>query len=69
MAELAENSPDATSVAPSSVAHTVLDAFFKALGETEGYADVAQRLRDTVLNKGSFAETAIKAAIFGGDPS
>jgi hypothetical protein len=69
MVESLEDSPDEPSPAPSSVAHTVLDAFFKALGETDGYTDIAQRLRDTVIKKKSFAEAAVKTAIFGGDQS
>ena len=67
MTESYESKSDESSPVPSSVAHTVLGTFFKALGETEGYADIAQRLKDTVLKKESFAEAAIKAAIFGGD--
>ena len=58
---------DSSQPAPSSVAHSVLEAFFQTLAETEGYAEVATRLRHTVFENESFAENAIKTAIFDDD--
>ncbi|MDB5466921.1 MAG: hypothetical protein JWQ46_1683 [Phenylobacterium sp.] len=54
-----------TGTTPSSVAHGVLESFFKRLGETDGYTDVAVRLRKVVVEDGNFAEAALRTAIFG----
>lgn len=53
--------------APSTVAHGVLETFFTELQGTDGFDAVAKRLRKVVMTDGSFAETAIRQALFDED--
>ena len=48
----------------ATVARSVLSLFFNKLAVTDGFAEVAPKLRATVLDKGQFSEAAIKAAMF-----
>ncbi len=48
----------------ATVARSVLSLFFDKLAVTDGFAEIAPKLRATVLDKGQFSEAAIKAAMF-----
>jgi hypothetical protein len=50
-----------------AVVNSVLDAFLTALADEEGFADVAGRLRKTLLEDGKRSEAALRAALFEGD--
>lgn len=47
-----------------SVSATILDEFFDALEQKEGFSDIAPRLRKVVLEDSAFAEPSIRAALF-----
>jgi hypothetical protein len=47
-----------------SVSATVLDEFFDELAKDDALADVASKLRKTILDDGVFAEPAIRAILF-----
>lgn len=47
-----------------SVVDRVLAAFVKAIGEEDGYGDVAERLRATLLDKRDMNEAALARALF-----
>ena len=49
----------------TTVAGTVLSAFFDALEELEGFREAAPKLRAVVLDDGVFAEAAVRTALFG----
>lgn len=67
MMDTLEESLPIPEAAPSTVAHGVLDTFFTELEGTDGFDAVAKRLRKVVLTDGSFAETAIRQALFDED--
>jgi hypothetical protein len=48
----------------TTVARSILIAFFNELAGTEGFADIAPRLRKAVLDDGQFNDAAIKAVLF-----
>jgi hypothetical protein len=48
----------------TTVARGVLIAYFDELARTEGFADIAPKLRRAVLDDGQFNDAAIKAALF-----
>lgn len=50
--------------AVTTVARSVLSAFFDELAKVEGFTEIAPKLRKTVLDDGLFAEPAIRAALF-----
>lgn len=47
-----------------SVLDRVLVEFMKALAEEEGFGDIANRLKETLLDKRDMSETALGRAIF-----
>ena len=53
-----------THVEVTTVARTVLIAYFEQLAATEGFAEIALKLRKAILEEGQFNEAAIKAALF-----
>jgi hypothetical protein len=53
-----------THVEVTTVARTVLIAYFEQLAATEGFAEIAPKLRKAILEEGQFNEAAIKAALF-----
>jgi len=55
---------DAGDDAALSVVDRVLTAFTKSLAEEDGYSDIAARLRETLLDKRDFSETALELALF-----
>jgi hypothetical protein len=54
-------------VAAKPVVVRVIETFVSSVAATEGYSEVAARLGDTLLKKGSRSEAALKAALFGSD--
>ena len=58
-----EESPKVTSVAT-----TVLTAFFDELSKLEDYAETAVNLKKLVLEDGVFAEPSVRAALFPDAP-
>jgi hypothetical protein len=48
----------------TTVARSVLAAYFDKLATTDGFTEIASRLRKVVLDDGQFSDTAIRAAIF-----
>lgn len=50
-----------------SVVDRVLTEFVDAVAAEEGYADVAERLREAILEKHDMSETALQGAMFGVD--
>lgn len=52
----------------TTVAKTVLSAYFEELTKAEGFADIAPKLKALVLDEGVFAEPAIRAAMFSDVP-
>lgn len=61
---------DDTGAAPTevkSVASTILTEFFDVLEKSEGFEDVATKLRKVVLDDGVFAEPSIRVAMFPDD--
>ena len=61
--------PGMEEATPKSVVVRVLETFIASVEAVDGYQDVAARLRDTLLGKGSRSETTLKAALFGNDES
>lgn len=51
----------------ATVARAILVAYFDKLADTEGFADIAERLRTTVLYENRFSDAAIRAALFPDD--
>jgi len=51
-----------------SVSATILGEFFDELAKDQSLADVASKLRKTVLDESVFAESAIRAALFPDAP-
>jgi hypothetical protein len=49
----------------STVAHRILNQFFDDLQAIEGFQEIAGRLHEAVLDNGSYAEAAIRRAMFG----
>jgi len=49
----------------ATVAGTILNEYFDALGAIDGFDKIATSLRETVADKGVSNEAAIRAAIFG----
>jgi hypothetical protein len=47
-----------------SVVDRVLVKFTKALAEEEGFGDIANRLKETLLDKRDMSETSLGRAIF-----
>lgn len=47
-----------------SVVDRVLIAFTKAVGEEDGYGDIAIRLKATVLDERDLSEAALERALF-----
>jgi hypothetical protein len=47
-----------------TVSATILGEFFDTLGNEEGFAEIAARLRKVVLEDGTLAEPAVRTAIF-----
>lgn len=47
-----------------SVSATILKKYFDALENEKGFASIATKLRQTVIEDGVFSEPAIKAALF-----
>lgn len=52
----------------TSVATTVLTAFFDELSNLEDYAETAVNLKKLVLEDGVFAEPSVRAALFPDAP-
>ena len=50
-----------------SVSARVLEAFVDAVGEYPELAEVAERLRQTVLANNNLSEAGLRTALFGGD--
>lgn len=48
----------------TTVARSVLSAYFDTLATTEGFAEIAPKLRSVVLEQGHFNEDIIRAAMF-----
>jgi len=55
-------------VDPKSVSDAVLFAYFDELAKVEGLKDVAENLRNVVLEEKNFAEPAIRSAMFPDSP-
>ena len=47
----------------ATVAHAVLEKFFSELEKTDGFAEVAPKLRTTILSERLFTEAAIRTAL------
>lgn len=47
-----------------SVVDRVLILFTKTVGEVDEYADIAQRLRETLIDKRDMTEAALERALF-----
>ena len=59
-----ESSPQAI---VGSVSSVILGEFFSELAKDDTLADVAKRLRKTVLEDGVFAEAVVRSALFPDD--
>jgi hypothetical protein len=46
------------------VARSIVQEFVDELSKVDGFADVAERLRETIIDQKKMSETAIQAAIF-----
>ena len=66
--EHSEDDSQGTKPTVTSVAKSVLVRFFDELAKTEGFVDVAPKLRKVVLDDAIFAEPAIRAAMFSDTP-
>lgn len=60
----------ATKKAPqtATVAQAVFQKYFEELAKTEGFAEIAPRLKKVVMEDGVLSDTAIKSAMFPETP-
>ena len=67
-ADSSSQNADHGTAQPKTVAETVLEKFFDELTKTEGFADIGPKLREVVVDQGTFSEAAIRAALFPESP-
>ena len=64
--------PEESDIGPASdmsVVDRVFTSFLDAVAGTDGYADVAERLRITLLDNRDLSEAALERALFAVQPS
>lgn len=61
--------PQIVDIAAPSVVDGILQSFVSTLAAEEGMAEVAARLKATVVDKRSYAEAPLRAALFDEEPS
>lgn len=66
-AESSEPSTKFKELPSISVAHQILGEFLSALGQQDGYAEIANRLRAPILEDKP-SEVTMRRALFGDDP-
>lgn len=64
--------PEASDVGPASdlsVLDRIFTSFVEAVASTDGCADIAERLRVTILDNRDLSEVALERALFDVQPS
>lgn len=54
----------ATPISTAGVSQTVFEKYFTELAKTDGFAEIAPRLKKVVMEDGVFSDSAITAAMF-----
>lgn len=60
--------PATAPVATMTVVQSALSKFLDELGKTEGFSEIAPKLRKVILDDGVFAEPPIRIALFSDLP-